>query len=196
MLIFCHGLESSPKGHKAIWLKERYGGLTPRLKTQETRDFFRIRKERKIGNKDEQGWRQELRLNARTVASTLCAGTKLLIGSSYGGAVVCEMISLGLWTGPVLLLASAHVQLSTLRKFRSHSLCIHGTRDDTIPPEPVHKFCLQSGPKHEFWLIDDDHRLSTILTNGLLESAIGRIISKKANLTDISTSHLSETPPH
>ena len=100
MLIFCHGLESSPKGHKAIWLKERYGGLTPRLKTQETRDFFRIRKERKIGNKDEQGWRQELRLNARTVASTLCAGTKLLIGSSYGGAVVCEMISLGLWTGP------------------------------------------------------------------------------------------------
>ena len=121
MLIFCHGLESSPNGRKAIWLKERYGGLTPKLKTQETRDFFRIRKRTKIGSEDQHGWRQELRLNARSVASTLCDGTELLIGSSYGGAVVCEMVSLGLWTGPVLLLASAHVQLSTLRKFRGSS---------------------------------------------------------------------------
>ena len=180
MLIFCHGLESSPNGHKAIWLKERFGGLTPTLKTQKTRDFFRSQNEPKFGSADEQGLRQELHVNARTVASTLCAGTKLLIGSSYGGAVVCEMISLGLWTGPVLLLASAHVQLSTLTRFQSHSLCIHGSRDETVPPEPVHKFCIQSGPKSEFWLIDDDHRLSTILANGLLESAIGRLISNEA----------------
>ena len=177
MLIFCHGLESSPNGNKASWLKEHYDGLTPTLKTQETRHFY-SGPDNKSRSEHQEGVRQELRLNARNVASTLCEGTKLLIGSSYGGAVVCEMISMGLWAGPVLLLASAHIQLSSLTKFRGHSLCIHGTRDEIIPSVPVHKFCVQSGPTHEFWLIDDDHRLSTILTNGLLKSAIGRMISK------------------
>ena len=77
MLIFCHGLESSPNGNKASWLKEHYDGLTPTLKTQETRHFY-SGPDNKSRIEHQEGVRQELRLNARNVASTLAMARNYL----------------------------------------------------------------------------------------------------------------------
>lgn len=105
-------------------------------------------------------WRRNLIAEAWkiSVASSIAIQEKaildfkpnVIVGSSYGGAITCELIRRGIWTGPTILLAPAYNKIleSTriseredhLEKIREsshhHSLLIfHDPRDSVVPYE-------------------------------------------------------------
>ena len=81
---FVHGLESSPQGIKARRFAEEFEALTP---TMDTRDF-----------------EGSLAVQREALARF---GPDVLVGSSYGGALVVALLQRGDWRGPTLLLAQA-----------------------------------------------------------------------------------------
>ena len=81
---FAHGLEGSPQGAKARVLAEHFDARTPAM---DTADFEAC-----------------VALHAETVRAF---EPDVLVGSSFGGAVVAALLQRGLWRGPTLLLAQA-----------------------------------------------------------------------------------------
>lgn len=93
----------------------------------------------------------------------------VVLGSSYGGAVALELLCLGVWKGPTVLLCPAHELVAkrigrpriaiTLRK----NVCVvHGTRDETVPIENAR--ALVQASEATLLEVDDDHRLSKSAT--------------------------------
>ena len=107
-----------------------------------------------------------------TALDALSSDIDLVIGSSFGGALLGQVVEQGSWKGPCIFLASAHVKFGTLSNFVGSSICIHGLRDSVIPSEPVKAFVEACGKPHEFWSTDDDHRLDSIRDSGMLAKAI------------------------
>jgi len=95
----------------------------------------------------------------------------VVVGSSFGGAVVLELLMRGLWSGPTVLLCPAH-QLVRKRARMSPSLSlallpdavssrivvVHGRADETVPV--AHSEALVAGSRARLIIVDDDHRLS------------------------------------
>ena len=172
-ILFLHGLEGSPKGKKSVWLQRHYEAVVPQLDTTEAKAFLAQR----ISSPDTV-LTDTSRIFEAPLASALAhinQDTTLIIGSSFGGAVLAEIVRRGGWTGPCLFLASAHAKLSRLRRFSGHSICIHGYQDKVVPPEPIENFVRRSGPPHEFWGVHDEHPLYTIRSNGMFASAIEQL---------------------
>ena len=172
-ILFLHGLEGSPKGRKSTHLRQTYNAATPALDTSAARELLvHWDPSRPIGRRDRQ---QIFELPINTALNHLGSETKLIIGSSFGGAVLGEMVHRGLWLGPCVFLAGAHVKLNVVGALRGASISIHGSRDTVVLPRPVRELTESSGPSHEFWLVDDDHRLHTILNDGTLARAIEQL---------------------
>lgn len=102
----------------------------------------------------------------------------VVLGSSYGGAVALELLRLGAWRGPTVLLCPAHelvakrihrpLQRSTLRG----DVCVvHGTRDQTVPIRDSRALVHES--QATLIEVDDDHRLSKSATPEHLAQWIG-----------------------
>jgi len=102
----------------------------------------------------------------------------VVLGSSYGGAVALELLRLGAWSGPMVLLCPAHqlvakrirrpLQPITLRR----DVCVvHGTQDETVPL--AHSRSLVHGSAATLIEVDDDHRLSKIATPTQLAQWVG-----------------------
>ena len=76
-LQFAHGLEGSPQGTKARLFDEHFTALTPAMATGDFEGCV------------------ETQARALTTFRP-----DLLVGSSFGGAVVVELLQRGLWPGP------------------------------------------------------------------------------------------------
>src|SRR5262245_48395858 len=106
---FVHGLESSPQGKKARLFAQHFETRTPAM---DTTDFEAC-----------------VRLQAEVLDEFK---PDVLIGSSFGGAVVVELIQRGLWRGRTLLLAQAsRMFLREPRLPAEFSVTLlHGTDDE------------------------------------------------------------------
>src|SRR5262245_28492970 len=108
---FAHGLHSGPQGNKGRLFAQHFDVRTPAMNT---RDFEGC-----------------IAQHARELAEFQ---PQLLIGSSFGGAVVMALLQRGAWRGETLFLAQAARHY--LREPRLPSgmrvTLVHGTRDEVV----------------------------------------------------------------
>lgn len=145
-ILFLHGLESGPQGRKARWLEGLYRAETPALPTQPLPDAF---------------------FQAVVVAREAIERRqpRLVIGSSYGGAVLLELCCSGSWRGPALFLAQAG------RKFLPYdrlppgqtAIFIHGSRDELFPVSDSAELVQNSGQGVRLLEVEDEHRLNSVV---------------------------------
>lgn len=137
---FVHGLESSSQGAKARYLAERFETLTLDMDTADP-----------------------LACVARQAAGLRTFRPDVLVGSSFGGGVVVELLRRGVWTGPTLLLAQAarrHDPTVALPE-GVPVLLVHGSRDAVIDPADSRGLAQTGSPGRVRLIeVDDDHRLT------------------------------------
>jgi predicted esterase len=145
---FAHGLEGSPQGTKARLFAEHFTACTPAM---DTSDFESC-----------------VELHAETLESFR---PDVVIGSSFGAAVVVELLARGLWRGPTLLLAQA-----ALREHPHARLpqgvpiwLVHGARDELVDPEDSRRLARTGSPELVRLIeVDDDHPLHGSVRSGRL----------------------------
>lgn len=151
-LQFAHGLEGSPQGAKARLFARHFEASTP---TMQTGDFDAC-----------------VELHAREL---LRFRPDLLVGSSFGGAVVVKLLRRGLWRGPTLLLAQAALRRD-LRAALPDGVrvwLVHGRRDAIVDPEDSRRLARTGSPGLVRLLeVDDDHSLHALVASRELISIV------------------------
>ncbi len=102
----------------------------------------------------------------------------VLVGSSFGGAVVAELLARELWCGPTLLLAQAALRRSPAQRLPPglRVWLVHGTRDEVIDPQDSRRLA-ETGSADQVRLIevDDDHSLHESIRNGMLLDCVRQL---------------------
>ena len=179
MILYLHGLESSAQGRKATWLRERYDVRCPELNTK---SMIHLRDEALAGrwtwDPSDPRMLEALQMPLKQALSAIETEPKpdLIIGSSFGGALLLELINSGRWSGPSLFLAQAGLRVTTRSVIpKGHrAILVHGTADAVIPFSDSE--ALSDDGRIPLWPVDDDHMLRTILTNGTLSRAIDALL--------------------
>lgn len=151
---FVHGLESGPNSAKALYFDKRFDALT---KEMDTSDFEGC-----------------VRLQADEVAAQ---EPDVLVGSSFGGAVVLAMLQRGTYAGPTLLLAPAYRNFGVEGRIPEgvRVLIVHGTRDTVIPVEDSRALARTGSPGSVALVeVDDEHRLGSLLETDELAILVRR----------------------
>ena len=145
-VLFIHGKESSPHGAKGRRLAEQFDVYGEQM---DTADF-----------------EGSVSVQAEAVARF---SPQVVVGSSFGGAVLCALLKRGLYRGPSLLLAPAtrlydpQVALPRGRAI----VIVHGIADDVVPIE-LSRALAASAPGVVLHEVEDDHRLSATVESGRL----------------------------
>lgn len=151
-ILFLHGLESGPLGTKARWLAARFGAVTPQL---DTRTFAAALD------------------GARAALDEV--QPKVVVASSFGGAIAVRLLHDGTWSGPTVLIAPAQARLGedVALPFGSRVVVFHGEADDVIPVSDSRRLVAGAGPGVTLHVLPGgDHRLNQILEDGTLARAL------------------------
>jgi predicted esterase len=154
MRVFIHGLESSGRGNKGMFFRERYPGMI-------IEDFdgpFAQRMEK---------------------LEELLAGKNglLVVGSSFGGLMAAAYACLHEERVAKLVLLAPALHLEPFRPhlekvLRMPVAIFHGLHDSVVPLDAVQMIAKRSFANHTFTLLDDDHPLhetfATLNWNALL----------------------------
>ncbi|MDP2305660.1 MAG: alpha/beta hydrolase [Pseudomonadota bacterium] len=154
-IVFLHGLESGPTGTKALWLRARYGAYTPALDTTSFPEAV-----------------------AGAAAAIAEHSPRVVVASSYGGAVATRLVLDGVWSGPTVFIAPAAHRLGIDVSLPpgTRGIVIHGDLDDIVPLEDSHRLVAGAGEGIELWTIPGgDHRLNQILKDGTLSLALEKL---------------------
>ena len=180
-ILFLHGLESSPQGTKARWLRDKFGAVAVDLDTSAA-----------IALRDQAvctGLPWDHRTPAlqeafetpmqRTLEAIATYQPCMIIGSSFGGAVLLKLLCEGHWSGLSLFIASAGLKLTPHRQLPKgqRMLFLHGTQDKVVPIVDSQTIALTGGPGVQLWEIIDDHRMSSILVSGTLMDGIAWLLA-------------------
>ena len=183
MILYLHGLESSPNGHKANYLKRKFGAYAVDLDTSEAIASRNAALEKGVR------WTHEasdIRRAFSTPMSRATAAikdeTRLIIGSSFGGAVLMNLIANGSWRGPSLFICPAVLKLTTHTTLPGGFpvIVLHGRQDDLIPISDSRRLIKTGGPGAMLWEIDDGHRMRRIVDTGILSTAINWLLTDDA----------------
>ena len=106
-VIFLHGLESGPLGNKGRWLTDHLSAFAVDLDTSEARALHRNSQAHGLDysvNKValDEAFKTPL-ANARRALKEHPAS--VIVGSSFGGAVLLKLIHEGSWSGPSVFIA-------------------------------------------------------------------------------------------
>lgn len=155
-IVFLHGLESGPGGRKARWLAARYDVAVPSLTTHD--------------------WRLACAQAATAVAD---ARPALVIGSSFGAAILLHLLQGGAWRGPSLLLAQAGGKLGLPDALPAGVpvWLVHGDRDEIIPFEDSERLAASSASARLIRVPGGDHRLNDTLEDGQMTSWIADLLA-------------------
>ncbi|MFO0619133.1 MAG: HD domain-containing protein [Polyangiaceae bacterium] len=155
-VLFLHGLESNPQGKKARYLSSRYLGFAPALTT---RVFATALDEARAA------------IRERDPA--------VVVGSSFGGALLLALLTAGDWRGPAVFVAQAGVKLGIADALPegSRAILIHGTADDVVAFEGSARLAASTSKGAELWAVEGgDHRLDVILADGTLARAVDALL--------------------
>lgn len=145
---FAHGLEGSPEGSKARLLAASYDALTPAM---DTSDFEAC-----------------VNVHARAAREFRPA---VVVGSSFGGAVLLALLQRRLWRGPSLLLAHAGLRYGLAAELPQgvDIWVVHGVRDEVIDADDSRRLAAAGDPACvRLILVDDDHALRNATASGQL----------------------------
>jgi len=145
-VLFIHGKESTPHGTKAKRLAESFDTFGEQM---DTSDF-----------------EGSVALQAEAIRKHQ---PDVLVGSSFGGAVLCALLTRGLWNGPSVLLAPATRLYDPNATLPPHVpvVLVHGTSDDVVPVA-LGRTLARTGTASStvYYEVDDDHRLTRSVERG------------------------------
>ena len=182
-VLFLHGLEGNPDGAKATYLRHKYKAHVPVLDTSELKKLrddqseieWQMMPKKKIVKATNKPLRQALQAIQNYKPD-------LVIGSSMGGALLATLVMNDDWNGPALFLASGAQFLFGVTDLMNRSPVsrhwIHGTRDTIIPY--AHSLNAAQESYGTCQLVNDDHRLESIIDSGILADAIENLIKVDA----------------
>jgi pimeloyl-ACP methyl ester carboxylesterase len=139
--VFIHGLESSSRGTKGAFFRERYPGMI-------LEDFS-----------------GPFRQRMQKLEDLLTAKNDLILaGSSYGGLMAAVYACLHEDRVKKLILLAPALHLEPFKPYLDKKLhmpvvIFHGLRDDVVPLEKVREIAGQVFVNHSFNAVDDDHSL-------------------------------------
>ena len=172
-IVFLHGLESRvdthfiPNGGKARHLAQNYDVTLAPLDTRVAQACAR-----RLGAS---GFRHPFAEEEACFATpmqrardSLSADTQLVIGSSFGGAVLLKLLHEGSWSGPSLFLAGAGVKLTPHDTLPPGVPChlVHGLQDTVVPWSDSQQLA-HSSDTATLSLVEDGHRLAEWAPLGL-----------------------------
>jgi predicted esterase len=152
---FIHGLEGSPHGNKARLLAQHFEARTPAMDTSDFESCVALQSE---------------------VARAF--EPRVLVGSSFGGAVAVALLSRGLWSGPTLLLAQAALRYDPEARLPRDATIwlVHGRSDTVIDPDDSRRLAATGDPRRVKLIeVDDDHPLHASTASGLLVDWVERL---------------------
>jgi pimeloyl-ACP methyl ester carboxylesterase len=139
--VFIHGLESSGRGTKGIFFRERY----PDMIIEDFEGGFSLRMEK---------------------LEDLLQGKNnlILVGSSFGGLMAAVYACLHEERVKKLILLAPALHIDQYKPYQGTKLNIpisiyHGRQDDVVPLDAVRNIAEQQFVNHEFHTVDDDHVL-------------------------------------
>jgi predicted esterase len=151
-VLFIHGLEGSPQGAKSRFLEEHFDAYTPAM---DTSDFSSC-----------------LRTQAAAIASF---SPDVVVGSSFGGAVLVRLLADGVWRGPSLLLAQAAAHFGGEAKLPEgvRVTLVHGLSDDVVDIAGSRALARTGSPGLvELIEVEDGHRLQSLIDDGTLAALV------------------------
>ena len=159
--MYLHGLEGSPQGTKGAWMTRTFGAYAPTMPA-------------KAG--DEEAFEKSYRVALEAVQTHR---PNLIVGSSFGGAILMRLILERHWKGPSIFLAQAGVRYGLGDRLPSHihAILIHGRQDTLIPIEDSILLAHNSGQNTILWGVDGEHRLHHIVEDGTLKKAVEHFLS-------------------
>ena len=177
-ILFLHGLEGTPEGEKAVYLKSKWGAKVPSLRTNLLHEL----KSKHAGIEWKDIPKTEFRAALSRVYQDALSALNyekpdVIIGSSMGGALLAKLIIDGHWSGNSIFLAPAiqpllgEVVLPEMR----NAVWILGEMDAVVTNGPNICHCLKSGGSLTV-VSSDGHRLHKALMSGLIDNAIATVI--------------------
>lgn len=184
-VVFLHGLESAvdaalvPNGRKARRLSAQLGdsvGLVPLDTSAAQRVLSAVLGPVRYPYPD-----YEAAFSTPVARARAAIGpeTRLVIGSSFGGAVALRLLhEPPRYTGAVLLLAGAGPKLTPYTTLPPDvpALLVHATGDPVVPVEDSRTLAASSA-KAELIEVEDDHALSASVEAGQLERWVERALA-------------------
>lgn len=153
-VLFFHGRESGPLGNKARWLATHFGAVTPQLETLGLLEAALPKA------------REAVRLHA----------PRVIVGSSYGGAIAVQLATEGLLPGiPLVLVAPAAKRLGAPSRLPagSRAIIFHAREDPIVPYADSVELADAPGTQVTLVTIEGaDHPLNSLLTDGRLGDAV------------------------
>jgi predicted esterase len=159
-VLFAHGLESSPQGNKARLFAQHFSARTPAMNT---RDFESC-----------------VEVHAEAVREF---APNVVVGSSFGGAVVVELLSRGVYRGATLLLAQAAIHYNPQARLPAGVpvTLVHGVGDDLIPIEHSRELARTGSPELVTLVErDDDHPLTGLCESGDLIRVVEDVYARRS----------------
>ncbi len=209
-ILYVHGLESGPQGHKANYLRQGFSEVhVPAMHTgtdqlDKQNSFARLAVRLAPTTPP---WR--LRARAIEEALEVCVVIQrdaiaasrpdLVVGSSFGGAVLELLLARWHWTGPSLLLCPAlrmarrragddtgswstinvkdvEARIGALSpEVRAQVLVVHGDADTVVPLEDSQSLCAAAGLELEV-IPGGSHVLACIAETGQLRALIEQLL--------------------
>jgi hypothetical protein len=157
-VLFAHGLESSPQGSKARLFAEHFTALTPSMNTRDIESCIAVHT-------------QAIRDFRPDV----------VVGSSFGGAVVVALLMRGAWRGPTLLLAQAayHYDRNARLPDGVPVTLVHALEDDVVAIDESRRLASTGKPACvELIERNDDHALTAMVSSGELVALTLRAAAK------------------
>ncbi|MHC4376759.1 MAG: alpha/beta fold hydrolase [Planctomycetota bacterium] len=182
-VLFLHGLEGRPDGAKGRALAAHFEVHAPTLDTSAARELARrhgldsLSAVRERVPDSEAALELALRTPLDQARAALAAAgpVDVAVGSSFGGALLLELVHRGHWNGPSLsLVQSGRALLPDDRWWPPHlrALLVHGTADEVVPIAGSHELFSRAGDHCQLWEVHDGHPLAAFTASGGLERAV------------------------
>jgi pimeloyl-ACP methyl ester carboxylesterase len=156
---FIHGLEGSPQGAKPRFLALHFDTVAPAMDTSDLAGAIATQR-----------------------AALAASAPDVVVGSSFGGAIAVALLADGSWRGPTVLLAPAAARLDVPNALPEGVAVtvVHGTADVVIPIEDSRALAATGTPDLvRLVVVDDDHRLSTLLDTGSLADLVRDTLARR-----------------
>lgn len=170
-VLFLHGLDTTGVDQKVMYLSTRYVTRAPNLMTGTLSSLKLKYGEWKHIDSDELIAAIQKPMDD-TVKAIAEFEPDVIVGASFGAALLAHLVEEGCWSGPCVFLSSTATLLLGYESLSQTvpSVWIHGRQDGIVPAEHSIRMSGKSGG--ELVLVNDKHRLASLTETGLLDWAI------------------------
>jgi len=180
-VLFLDGLDNtSSTGLKALYLTRKYDTYTPLLQTSDI-SILKQKYGDSWNNADPDEMWSAMDIPALQAEDAIVEfQPDVVVSSSFGAALLTRLIEEGVWDGPSIFLAAAGtstIGVAPPKGSASPSIWIHGKQDTHVPYGHSVKASKKCGGT--LVLINDDHKLHSVVESGLIDWAIESVAEEQ-----------------